>query len=314
MTFKVKYRTLSGSIAEERISADKRSDVFKKLKDRGITATSISLCDGSTAAKIKAGRKTSIKILAVASLLIVVAICVCRLRENKINDGDSTPSSAQNKLKAQKDRKTKKPRTFKTPVPQYLTTNAAPPEISRADVIFEPRKSLIVTIPRPKGVIFTNAFENFLGEIMTATPGERFLEVDLGEWFDEAFLESLKTRIEIQPSDSDSVAATKQAVIDAKKAIAEYVNEGRTPSQVVLEAREELNKIADYRDKLQNDFHVMLTMEDDPEILKMYVDEANKMLKDYATPPLEAPENIDDLKQMIEDFKSLNPETENKQS
>jgi hypothetical protein len=160
-------------------------------------------------------------------------------------------------------------------------------------------------------MIFTNAFENFIGEIMTATPGERFLEVDLSGWFDEAFLKSLKTHIEILPSDSDSVAATKQAVIDAKKAIEEYVNEGRTPSQVVLEAREELNKIADYRDKLQNDFHVMLTMEDDPEILKMYVEEANRILKDYDTPPLEAPENIEHLTQMIEDFKSVNPDTAN---
>lgn len=149
---------------------------------------------------------------------------------------------------------------------------------------------------------------------MTATPGERFLDVDLGEWFDEAFLESLKTPIEILPSDSDSVAATKQAVIDAKKAIEEYVGEGRTPSQVVLEAREELNKIADYRDKLQNDFHALLTMEDDPEILRMYVKEANKMLQDYDTPPLEAPENIEELTQMIEDFKSLDPETANNQS
>jgi hypothetical protein len=149
---------------------------------------------------------------------------------------------------------------------------------------------------------------------MTATPGERFLEVDIGEWFDESFLESLKKPIEILPTDTDSVAAIKRAVIEAKKAINEYVAEGIQPSQIVLEARDELNKIADYRDKLQDDFHALLSMEDDPEILQMYVKEANKMLEDYGTPPLDAPETIDAIAQMIEDFKSLNTETANRQS
>lgn len=194
-----------------------------------------------------------------------------------------------------------------------MRTSATPkPGIEKPDVFLEPRKKgLEIVVSRPPGMIFTNAFENFIADVLTAKPGERFLEVELGDWFDEEFKASLKTPIGVLPGDSDEVAATKEAVAAAKKSIAEHVKGGAArPRDVVLEARAELNKIADYRDKLQEGFHGMLLQEDDPQILRMYVKEANELLKEYGALPLDAPGDDDGMLEMVRDYREFNDTNE----
>ncbi|MBQ4200486.1 MAG: hypothetical protein II649_11485 [Kiritimatiellae bacterium] len=139
--------------------------------------------------------------------------------------------------------------------------------------------------------LFTNRFESLVCEIMTAEPGERFLELDIEEDFDDTFNESLNHRITISSDDSETVKFMKQTVIDAKEQVRRLVLQGTSARDVIIEARNELNKIADYRDELQKVVNEYLVTATDPiEALKL-VQEANEILAEYGAMPVDGPDD-----------------------
>lgn len=141
--------------------------------------------------------------------------------------------------------------------------------------------------------LFTNRFESLVCEIMTAIPGERFLDLDIEEEFDEAFRESLSHHISIYPDDPEDIRYMKETVISAKKEVEQLVQQGNSAREIILNARNELNKIADYRDQLQetvNEF--LITATDVKETLK-FVSEANQLLAEYGAMPVDGPDDED---------------------
>ena len=141
--------------------------------------------------------------------------------------------------------------------------------------------------------VFTNRFESLVCDIMTAIPGERFLDLDIEDEFDDAFKESLSHQIVVRPNDSENVKYMKQTVIDAKEEVRKLVLQGNSAKDIITQARDELNKIADYRDKLQdavNDF--MINAYDINETLK-FVEEANAILAEYGALPVDGPDDED---------------------
>ena len=182
------------------------------------------------------------------------------------------------------------------------TTNVTPPVIEKADVFFVQKIGREVTLRMPEGIIFTNSFNNFVAEVLTATPGSRFLDFDL-DWMDNSFKESLKERIEILPDDSEEVVATKQAVQEAREQILKHVRRGGNVCEIVAEARAELNKIADYRDQLQNNLNTILTEGNDPQTALDYAAEANKLLAEYGAYPLDAPQDLEDALDTMASYK-----------
>lgn len=317
MIFTVKYRGADGAPVAEAVEAASRADCLAKMNARGVAVLGVK--QGSFAGNsrkngrpLASRRNITAPIMAIVALAAILGIGIwwwcgglgaTALPEPEVPAKVSPPSA---KSPRAKPRRSGVVRSFVATNRTERTASIEKPEIEHADVFFEPKvKGRLVMVSRPPGMLFTNAFENFVADIMTAAPGERFLEVELGDWFDEEFRKSLNTPIVAQPDDAADVAATKVAVEEAKKRIREHTLAGGSPRDLVLEARAELNKIADYRDKLQHDFHGLLLQEDDPEILRMYVKEANALLDEYGALPLEAPDDNEAMAALIRDYRDL---------
>lgn len=182
------------------------------------------------------------------------------------------------------------------------TAGIAKPEIVHPDVVIKPHvQGLLVKWTHSVKPTFTNFFENTVCELVTATPGERFLDFDIGDETDEAYEASLKQEIVINPDDPDEVKHLKQTVIDAREEVKREVAAGQKASDVIRAARDDLNKIADYRDMVQEAFNSYLLTETDPKEILAYADEANKMMSEYGAMPIDAPDDEDTALEMMAD-------------
>ncbi len=194
-----------------------------------------------------------------------------------------TPKSKSTSLKSNQPfiPATKVDKTMSVPIPEVSVVN-------RLKFL----TSLEKNVRKPT---FKRHCNNYIAGILSATPGERFIDVELADDFDKDFKASLHEPIDILPDDSPVVAADKTALIEARKVIAKMSEEGATPSEVVKEARDELDMIADYRDKLRNNLELLIdngTVQD----VNDYLEEANKLLAEYHALPLSVSE--DDLHEM----------------
>ena len=138
--------------------------------------------------------------------------------------------------------------------------------------------------------VFTNSAENIIGGLLAARPGERFVPVELGEDFDMDFEASLASPIEVSEDDDHDTATLKAAVAKAKEQIAAGMKAGQRPSEVVTSMRDEMNKIADYRDLLQEDFNRVKETGSAHQI-EAYLREANQLLDEFGAEHLDLPDD-----------------------
>ena len=82
----------------------------------------------------------------------------------------------------------------------------------------------------------------------------------------------------------------KAAVANAKEQIATGMKAGRRPSEVVTSMRDEMNKIADYRDLLQEDFNRVKETGSAHQI-EAYLREANQLLDEFGAEHLDLPDD-----------------------
>lgn len=148
--------------------------------------------------------------------------------------------------------------------------------------------------------VFTNSAENIIGGLLAARPGERFVPVELGEDFDEDFKASLGSPIEVSDDDDHDTAMLKAAVAKAKDQIAAGMKAGRRPSEVVTSMRDEMNKIADYRDLLQADFDRVKETGTAHQI-EAYLKEANQLLDEFGAEHLDLPDDeVEEINRRLE--------------
>ena len=335
MNFEVKYRAPNGALRVECIEAAGRAECIAQCRARGITPMRVAegVAAGGRASPRAGGEASASQRRLrqapnggdgaprghVASILLVAVLLLLAAGGAWwwLSGQGSVPRPSAGGTPSEKARPRKggspSGKSGRASAKSFVATNkvvrtaaAEKPVIENADVFLEPRaKGRLVVISRPPGMIFTNSFENFVADVLTARPGERFLEVELGDWFDEEFKKALDDPIKVLPDDSEDVAATKEAVKEAKSVIRRHVEAGGSARELVLEARAELNKIADYRDKLQEDFKSMMLMENDLQTLRMYVREANDILKEYGAIPLDAPEDDEAMEELVRDYREF---------
>ena len=178
------------------------------------------------------------------------------------------------------------------------STNAADQAQAEAEALRKKFGRIVVWTPHEKP-IFSNTFENVLCQIVTAEPGERFLELDLVDDFDEKFRMALKNPVAVSKDDDEYVAELKKVVREATEEVRQAVAEGRKPSEVILEARDELNRIADYRDQLQEAFNKNVLQTTDPKEVLRLAEEANRMLDEYGALHIDAPLNEEDAEEYM---------------
>ena len=175
------------------------------------------------------------------------------------------------------------------------------PVVEHAEVFMKPKIEgrLVIWKRRDPPPVFTNQFEGYVADILTTTPGERFLCDTVNDNFDEEFEESLNHKIEINTDDSEDIVALKQAVIEAKEEVRRQVVTGRKASEIVMESLREMNKIADYRDQVQAAFKSYLLTETDPKEVVKYEQEANAMLDEYDALHIDGPHDEEMALQMM---------------
>lgn len=160
------------------------------------------------------------------------------------------------------------------------TSALQPPEVSAR--LLEIRKANIRFFGKP---IFQHTSENELFGVLNATPGERFVVDHAAPNFDEDFKSALKEKIEIYPDDPDDIKEAKNAMIAARKMLGDYLAKGESPAAVVTDMIQDLNKIADYKEKHQSNIQLLIK-EGKALDVEDYLAEANQMLKDYGASPL----------------------------
>ena len=156
------------------------------------------------------------------------------------------------------------------------TANVKPPEVETQDVINlkELNRKFFGT------PIFKHSSENTIAGILCSVPGDRFVIDQLDPGFDKDFEQSLSSAIEIFDDDPDDIKEQKQSVIEAKKLLSEVLSKGESPGSALSAIIKDLNEIADYREKLEDNIR-LLCNEASEEDIKVYLDEANKVLAEY---------------------------------
>lgn len=144
--------------------------------------------------------------------------------------------------------------------------------------------------PHFKRPIFKHTSENIIAGILASRPGTRFLPVDMDEEFDEDFKKSLDEEIEISPDDDPDDALVKEAMIKARDEFRKLMSKGQKPSEIVNDMHNEMNKIADYRDLMQEDFDKIKETGSAKDV-EAYLKEANELLKEFDAEPLDLPED-----------------------
>lgn len=101
------------------------------------------------------------------------------------------------------------------------------------------------------------------------------------------FIESLKDPIIVKDADSEHDKELKRAVIATKIDLKEAMDRGENIEQILLDARAECRRLAEYKRLLQDEVREKVKDgEMSPEDFKDYVDAANKMLEDKGIAPL----------------------------
>ena len=100
---------------------------------------------------------------------------------------------------------------------------------------------------QPKRKLFGTHAENYICGLMRTTPGNRIIMSRLPANFDEEFKAHIADPVNITEEDTEEDIELKKQMHEFKKAAAQLISEGMTPTEIILQERKELNKIADHR-------------------------------------------------------------------
>lgn len=100
---------------------------------------------------------------------------------------------------------------------------------------------------RPPEPIFKNASDQVIALAISTPPGESMPPLPDLTGIERDFKESLHTPIIIEASDSQEVKELKRRVMEVKKEMAEFVQNGGSFAEALLEHQDEMNRLADSR-------------------------------------------------------------------
>ena len=133
--------------------------------------------------------------------------------------------------------------------------------------------------------LFTQPSDNIISGIISARPGTTFLPIEIGEQFEKDFKESLKHPIELKDDDTPDERAIKEDMIDARNYLEEIMKNGESVAEAVRTAREEIDKVTEYRSKLNDNLMLLLQGGSEQDVAQ-YLEESNKLLEEYDAIPL----------------------------
>lgn len=266
MNWNVTFRDSNGSRVTSLFKAESRSELFKILSEKKINAISIS----------KEAVSNGLPFLGIPvyilSITVCLAICVTTvlMLSSISNDNRETEKIVTSKKRQKFNAYT--PRTYKTNSVTMAKSTRDPNIISirktinpftgeemmltnrhkkvKANAGVINHESLSKNKHKPKRKLFKYYSENYICGLMRTPLGMPIVRGRLPKNFDEDFAKSYKETIKVEPEDTDEDIALKQAMIDFKEEIRELIAKGASVSEMVLQSREEVNKLAEYRKNL----------------------------------------------------------------
>lgn len=266
MNWNVTFRDSNGSRVTSLFKAESRSELFKILSEKKINAISISeeaVSNGLPFLGIP---------VYILSITVCLAICVTTvlMLSSISNDNRETEKIVTSKKRQKFNAYT--PRTYKTNSVTMAKSTRDPNIISirktinpftgeemmltnrhkqvKANAGVINHESLSKNKHKPKRKLFKYYSENYICGLMRTPLGMPIVRGRLPKNFDEDFAKSYKETIKVEPEDTDEDIALKQAMIDFKEEIRELIAKGASVSEMVLQSREEQNKLAEYRKNL----------------------------------------------------------------
>lgn len=141
--------------------------------------------------------------------------------------------------------------------------------------------------------VFNNFVDRSIGDLIDTEPGTAFVGDSrslFGPSFKKKFLKSLEVPIIVSRDDPPEVATLKRAVIDAKIDLKARLDAGEDISEIMVQARDELQSLGLYKAELEKELDKIardrnLTEED----MNDFVAAANKMMAERGMGPLTMP-------------------------
>jgi len=130
---------------------------------------------------------------------------------------------------------------------------------------------------RPKKLYSTFA-ENYIVGLMRTKPGFTVVGTRLPANFDEQFKARIADPVGYADDDTEEDRAIRERMVAFKRAAAEMIADGKTPTEIVLEERREMNRIADMRNCYLREIGQMRKNGASQEEIDLTVEAANKIL------------------------------------
>lgn len=134
--------------------------------------------------------------------------------------------------------------------------------------------------------LFKTRCENYLAAFLTIKPGDRIIEMPLSKDFDMEFVQSMHTKIEITEDDTEEEAEIKRQMIALKEDLKQFLKEGGSIRELVIEERKNLNRIADMKDMFQHGLSDLQKSGASIEDIQDYLEASKLMLEKEGSTPL----------------------------
>ena len=306
MTWNVTYRGKDGRQETIQIVATDRQGVFDELARRGISAIRVEEAKGKLKPrKAASGGKPAVAKGIVAGVVVVaVAIGAFLFLSKDAPEAQEKQDKKSGKITEvtpvkveprphQAEPVVEKPKPLrKWEYPESRTNELSEAELRKWKVMHRPPPGYTNDTARteapPEYAIFNHRSENEIACLLTLRPGETLVGTPIyGKRFTEDFLKSCEEPIIVTEDDTPEQAELKRLMNETKIDLRQRMAEGEDLGQILLDTRAEYQRLASYRQSLQQEINELkkddsLSMED----IDDFVEAANKMLEEKGIAPL----------------------------
>lgn len=156
------------------------------------------------------------------------------------------------------------------------------------DICIMPNGKTRKVIRSAKPPVFSNASDQIIAMAVSGDFDEELPPIPISEDMESDFLESLKTPIAIDESDSDAVKEAKRRVIDARQVIEGEIKKGRSFHEILTDHLAQRMENAKTREMAMSAVSD-LKKEGDPELLNEYLEKVNGLMREKGLREVDIP-------------------------
>jgi len=140
--------------------------------------------------------------------------------------------------------------------------------------------------PKARYEIFDHRSENMIACLLAAKPGTGFIGTPNYKDIDADFLKSCERPIIVTEDDDEYSADLKRQMVEVKIGIKERMDAGESLADILQTTREEMRKLASYRQGLAEEIRKIEKSGESAEAVKDFVDAANRLLAEKGIAPI----------------------------